>query len=413
MAYLGATFGASILTARILGTDQFGMYAVALAFTGTVNVFLNFGQGSSLLVFFAEEYAKQGKQGMAIVLRNYLHLSLLNVLILVILILLTPWFARTLYGRSDIALPAQLLFAFDAVDIWSSMGLTILQATRSIRPKVAVEQASNMAVLGCGLFGLLFGFGVTGIVTGQLIAALVMLPVTFIIVRRSVRHSRLPSMKDLWRIRFGQTVPYIGQSVLFAVDKNIGGLFPNALFFLVSLIAPPAAVGVMRIATQIAAMPRTVVLPHVADLSVSVFAKLRASGGDGLRRNAAQVVKHALLLHSLMVLGALIASPFVLLLYGPQYADAIPLTLVLLPLSLPVSLTITNSPLLRMFRKIHLSIVLTSASWLIAIGGMLLLRSVIAPYTLFALMYGFLYAMPCVLTIYIFRRLLQPLPATT
>ena len=153
--YLAATFASSIIVARLLGVEHYGIYAVALAFTGTVNIFLNVGQGTSLLVFFAEEYGKKDKQGMATVLRNYLHLSLLNSIVLLALAATAPLLTKSLHGREDIGWYCSLLFLFDLLDIWNSATLILFQAIRSIRLKVILEQAANLGVIGLSVLAVL------------------------------------------------------------------------------------------------------------------------------------------------------------------------------------------------------------------------------------------------------------------
>ena len=406
--YIGATFVSSVIVARMLGLERYGVYAVALAFTATVNIFLNVGQGTSLLVFFAEEYGKKNKAGMAAVLRNYLQVSIVNSLLLVGLILLAPYAARFLYGREDIAFYARLLFLFDLLDIWNGFALTMLQSVREIRIKVLLEQSANVLLLTLSTLAVVLGYGITGLVTGQIIAGLLTLPASAILVWRMARRLHLPTVREILVVPFARTVPYLGQGFLFAVDKNIGGIFPNGLFFILSLMAAPAVVGIARISVQLSNVTRFILLPQVGELSTIVLAKIRSEGLTPLRMNAARIVKHSVALYAFFTFAAMIVSPFAIyFLYGNEYVPAIPLTLWLMLLALPSAIGIVNSPLLRLFRKIHLSIILTIGTWVLMIAILLIGTRLVGPMPAFAVAYGVFYAMPVVMTAYIFESLLR------
>ncbi len=406
--YMAATFASSIVFARVLGVEGYGLYAVILAFVGTVHTFINLGQGPSLLVFFAEQHGKKDRKGMSAVLRNFIQGSIFNTCVLAILAFFAPALSLWLYGRSDIGEYARILFIFQACDIWNSMCLILLQALRRIRPKVLLEQGQNLSAVIFAMLSLWMGYGILGIVLSQLIVSLIFLPLNFGTLRFIAKSEGLPSIRDLVRLPMRATLPYFLQGLLISIDKNIGNFFPQGLFFLLSLIATPAIVGIARIAVQLSTLPKTVLLPQVVDLSTTVLANMRSRGIPFLRKNAIRIVKHAFAFHVLMSVGAMIVYPFLIpIVYGKEYLAAIPLTLLLIPLNLPNSLCVTNSPLLRLFRKIHYSIIQTVATWILMIAILLWGFVLFDPILAFAVAYGLGQLMPATLTVYLFGSLLK------
>lgn len=405
--YTVATLLASIIFARALGAEHYGLYAVTLAFVATANTLLNIGQGPALAVFFAEEYGQGDLRGMSRVLRNFAQVSIVNGMILLFLALAAPSVSETFYGTREIGRFARVLFLFHAVDIWNSMVLIILQAVRKIPRKVVLEQAANLSFLSLATLSLLLGGGIGGILGSQLAASLMFLPISFWNLRVAARELHLPSLRGALAVHPRETLPYLGQGFLIALDKNIGNYFPQGLFFLLSIVASPTLVGFARIGSQIAALPRNILLPHVVGLSTTVFAHLRAKSITEIRHTAMRITTHAFAVHLLTSVGAALATPFLIpLLYGTAFAEAIPLTLWLLLLTLPASLCTVNSPLLRLFRKIHYSTLQSATTWIPMAAVFLLTPHFLTVESAFLVAYGLGLAMPVILTVYLFRSFL-------
>lgn len=407
IVYLAATFLSSVVFARVLGVEQYGIYAVALALVGTINTFINFGQGSALLVFFSENFGKKDRAGMAAVVRNFVDVSAVCSLLLLLAAFLAPQLSVWIYDRSDIGIFSAILFLSAAIDIWNSLPIVLLQATRTVRQKVILEQSANVSFIALAILSLLLGYGIMGIVVSQLLAGCIFLPISFIVLRRSARSLALPGIRDVLHVRFAETRPYLVQGLLFSADKSIGNLFPNGLFFIMSFVTTPGIVGLCRIAMKFSTLPRTLILPQVVELSTTVLSSLKAQGIDVLRRSTATIIKHTVAIHAAMSFGALLlVPPIMYFLYGPEYAAAIPLTLWLILLSLPISLCIANSPILRLFRKIHLSIFETILKWPLIAAGFLTTHTLLGPLPAFAIAFVIANAGPLLLSGYIFHFLL-------
>ena len=407
MILMAAGFLSSIAFARFLGRDVYGQYAVILAFSGTFTAFFNIGQGQSLYVFFSEAYGRRDRRGMAAVLANFAEVAAANVALLLILSLLMPMLSMKFYGSPDIGRAARILCFFQMSEILNSMTLIILQSLRQIRLKVILEQSANLSYLGLAVAVLFFGGKIHAVLLTQLGVSLFFLPVSVIALAYAARRFGLPRVREIFGIPWNESKQYLGQGLLITADKTIGNFFPQGIFFFLSLFVPASFVGIARIAVQLANVPRSILLPQAGDLSTAAFARMKNEGVTVIRKNAAKLIKHALFFHAILSLGAAIVfPPIVFTFYGTQYLEAIPVMLWLLLIHLLSSLSIANSPLLRLYRKTHFSIMAGILNWTLMIGCLFILIRILSPLPVFLLIYLIGNATPLLLTWYVFSRLI-------
>jgi O-antigen/teichoic acid export membrane protein len=413
LVLMGAGFLSSVAFARYLGRDSYGLYAVIVAFAGTFSAFFNIGQGQSLYVFFSEAYGKRDRRGMSAVLANFLMVAAVNILLLSLLAALMPLLSLQFYHSEDIGRYARILCFFQISEIGNSMTLIILQSVRRIRLKVFLEQAANLSYLGLAVVALALGGKIWAVLLTQLGVSLFFLPVSLITLWFVARQNQLPGIREAFRIPFAESKQYLAQGLIITADKTIGNFFPQSLFFLFSLFVPAAFIGVAKIAVQLANIPRGILLPQAGDLSTAAFGRMKAEGIPVVRRNAAKLIKHALAFHALLTVGAAVAFPVIIyFFYGVQYWEAIPMMLWLLLILLVNSLYIVNSPLLRLYRKTHLSLYAGLLNWTLMIAGMWILVHILPPSPAFLITYAIGMTTPLVLTWYIFARLLKTDPIT-
>lgn len=406
--FMAAGFVCSVAFARFLGKDLFGTYAVVMAFAGTATAFFNIGQGQSLYVFFAEAFGKKDRCAMSAVLANFLMVAAANFLLLGILAALMPTLSDAFYHSPEIGKLARIYCLFQMSEIGNSMTLIILQSIRSIRLKVVLEQSANLSYIILAVAALFFHAKVRGVLLVQLGVSLTFLPISLLILKKVAREHGLPGIREVFRIPFSESNQYLVQGLMITADKTLGNFFPQGLFFIFSLIAPAASVGVARIAVQLASIPRSVFLPQAGDLSTAAFGRMKAEGESVIRKNAAKLINHALAFHALLSLGAAVCFPLVVFwFYGSAYWDAIPMTLWLLLISLTSSFQIATSPILRLYRKTHYSILTAIVNWVLMIPAIFLLVRFVPPTSAFIGTYAVGLAVPLILPVYIFTSLLR------
>lgn len=400
-------FAASVVFARTLGIEGFGRYAVVLAFVGTAQTLFNLGQGTTLLVFFSEQFGRRDRAGMAAVLRNFLHMSALNLATISVLIAVAPRIAMQFYGDPAIGALSRVPLLFHACDIGNSMTLVLLQSVRRIRWKVVLEQSANVSSLALAIAAALAGFGVEGIFAAQLIVGVAMLLVSVLVLSHIARAEGLPGIREVLAVRAHDTAPYFGQGILIAVDKNVGNLFPQGLYFALSLVAPHAIIGLVRLAAQLAQYPKLILLGPIADLSSSVLAKQAGENLRQMRCNALRVIGHTIAIHAATTVGfavaVIVAVP---ILYGEAYRTVTDITLLLLPIALLGSVNITSAALLRALRIIHYSTIEAVIAWALMLAAIFFGAELIGPIAAFVIAFGIGYVGQSLLTLCLFIRIL-------
>src|SRR3990167_8970007 len=78
----GISFVGSVLVARLLGPDQYGVWALAGALVGIFGLFLDWGQGVGSLVLFAKAFAKGDTDEMRRIGGFYIKTTLLLYLLI-------------------------------------------------------------------------------------------------------------------------------------------------------------------------------------------------------------------------------------------------------------------------------------------------------------------------------------------
>lgn len=406
-----AGFAVSVIYARVLGPEEYGLYAVTLAFAGTVSALFNIGQGQSLYVFLSESYAKKDSHAMAAVLKNFLVIACVNVLLLLLLALIIPLLGSTLYGRSDIGTFAQIMCLFQITDLWNSATLTIMQSVRRIRPKVLLEQAANLSFMGLSVLAVLMGYGVGAIVIVQLAVSAFFVLLSIIALRDTAIRYNLPTPLAVLRVPWKESSQYFFQGLVMTLDKTIGNFFPQGLYFLFSLLVPKSAVGMVKIAVQLAMIPRSILLPQAGDLSVTGFARLMQQGMDSVRAGAKKLILHALGLQVVLSLCSVLILPFIVRgFYGPAYEGVIHIAIALTLILVLQALCIANGPVLRLLRKMQYSILGGIAGWILMIGTLLILAENVPSTVAFIAAFLAGQISPLIVTWYLFHSLLKPQP---
>ena len=352
----GISFVKSVLFARLLGLEGFGLYAVVLAFTGTVAIATNFGQNQAALTFLAEEHSKKNRDGIAGVLRYQFTLSLIAVILLALCAWFAPAATSVLYANtnSTLAVASQLGFLYLLSGSFDSIFTNVLQTIRSIRLLTILENVNTLLQLIFASVFLFFGKGVAGIFLGFTISNALMLCIYLVVYHRLKSAHHLPSIQDILRSKTPMRT-YLKQGLWIALDKNIGNLYPKSFFFVLSLVAAPATVGIAQLAFKIGNLPLALFFPHVSRMCMSVLPSIRNEGLAKLRQACAQLVKHALFFHALISFGSLIVLPFLAIaLYGYEYAAMINPMLWIILIHIFAALNVANSPLFRMFHKAHI-----------------------------------------------------------
>jgi|GEM_PF-703916 len=405
---LGITLASSIVYARILGISGYGLYAVILAFAGTISAIVNWGQHGALVTFLAEQYGKKSKSGMGYVLSYYISVSVITG----ILILLVAWWAPAitmrLYGDATIGVVARLALISMMLNPISGLFLGVMQTVREIKLLTVLEQGSALVYLIVSSTLLLMGYGVASLFVSKIAIAILSVPVFLWYYRMLAKKYPLPTFRQFFRLSWKPWKEYVSQGGLIGVDKSVNNLFPNIFFVVLRTASNDATVGIARIVFQIGAVPYLILVNQALRMAGSVLPTVAQAGQDVLRRTAVKLLKHTLFFHTLISLGCLVAAPIcILFFYGRDYAPTIEPSLWLILISILTALNVNNVPLLRLMRKTYVSSVLTIVSLVLSYGALHLFLKHFDPITAFLLVTLVFYGLTQSVTFYVYVILLR------
>ena len=288
---------------------------------------------------------------MGTVLKYYLTLSSLGAFILLCLAVSAPQLSAIFYNDASIGIFARLAFFATLVGSFDSFFTIQLQAVREIRTLTILENINALLQLFLMATLLFAGKGIAGIFLGLGISNIVMLCVYAIVSRKYLRSREIPGTVE--SVRSSESIrPFLKQGLWIAVDKNIGNLFPQSFFFVLSLFSTPAIVGIAQLAFKISSLPKTLLLPQIVRMSTTVLPAIHARSRSELRKAWALLVKHALFFHAIASIGCLVVlPPLTLFLYGWEFSDVIPPMLWLILIHIISALNVGNSPLYRLLGK--------------------------------------------------------------
>ena len=353
----GFGFIKSIVLARLLGLEGFGVYAVALSFTGTLKIVTGFGQEQALVTYLAEQYRQKDQESMLAVFKYFFCMTALAGLILFLLAWGSPAIANMFYSQNaeSVGLMARVIFSAFIVSLPAPLVIALLQVVRQVRRMTILENFNNVMQLCFAIIFVLMGHGPMGVFLGLLCSNLIMLILYCIQFFLLKKQYQFPSIRDSLRCR--QPIgTYVHQGFFIAVDKNVVNFFPQALLFIFSLFAGSSAVGIARLALKMSYLPAGLFLGQAVRMANSVLPSMKNNGIPHMRKHAALLVKHSLVFHSLVVVCCIILMPFaVIIAYGWEFQDVIIPTLLMLSVRLLQPFNVANIALFRIFRKVHIA----------------------------------------------------------
>ncbi len=353
----GVGFLKSIIFARLLGLDGFGMYAVALSLTGTFKIFSGFGQEQSLLTYLAEEYKAGNEKGMQSVIKYFCTVSLFAGAVLLFFALSSPALAAFFYKEHsvEIGIMAMVGFAAFIMSLSHPLVIALLQIVREVWLMTILENVNQVLQLGFAVLFVFLGYGPLGLFLGLFVSNVIMTLVYAVQFFRLRKRYSIPSL----RASLYSSVPisaFVRQGLWIAVDKNIVNFFPQAMLFIFSLFTSPNIVGIAQLALKTANLPSGLLFGQAVRMANSTLPSFKKEGITQLRRQCVLLVKHTLLFHALLVFGGIFVFPFlVVIAYGWEFSLVIVPMIYILFIRLLQPFNVANTSIIRLFRKVHIS----------------------------------------------------------
>jgi O-antigen/teichoic acid export membrane protein len=304
----------SVYVVRRLGDVHFGRYAAALAYVAIFAMLTDLGT-SALSV---REMARK-EEDIAWMVPDIVALRAILSLVVIAIVTLSAW----LLGKAPdmvlgifIASCGLLLYAFqgplDSVMI-AQERLDFSSAFRLLNQMVFMILGTILLLVGAGYIGLLFA---------SLIGVLAMGLASAYVVRRVLRlHFERPNPRHWW--------PLLRASFPFGIAGAVGEFASRFDTVFMSFVLTDAAVGWYNVPYNLIMM----MLLLAQSLSLSMYPTLvrEYDSGRGSIQNTVQRTLRYLLLLSLPIAvgGMLLADRIIVLLYGQDFASAIPVMQIL------------------------------------------------------------------------------------
>ena len=325
---MGANLATSVLLARILQPERYGIYALVFSLYGLIGLFGNVGVGLATVTRLAEAYAKRDEEEVTNLLAFFVKMSaIMAVFILVVGFLLSPYLASKMYDSREIGHIAQLLFLIAPLGIMYGLVTTILQSVRMMQQLTILESLMTILTSVLVIGFVLLGLGVNGIVYGHVLATLFSSAMGLLIYHRLRWQlgSALPSLrralKRVWQVRIKE---YFGLGFLIAVDKNIGKLYTMLPIVFLGIFAIPREVSHFKIAYGAISLLKNVTTALGRNVAVKLPEIYAKKDIKHVKRELFKILKFSLSISIGLTFVFLLLSPwFIGMAYGNEYISAI------------------------------------------------------------------------------------------
>ena len=398
----------SVIVARMLGREAFGVYTVAVSLRETFGFTYSLGQNQATRIFLSEAYGKRDRSAMQTVYRYFIFVATTAVGIQVILAVASPSIAMHLYQDTTIGRLAVLAFVANIASSYHAITMITLQTLRKVKLMTILQNiAIALQVLLIAIF-LFMGFEAPGILIAIFLGNIIMQVVHLVVLYR-VRQTEesLPGIRESV-IHGGSIREFIKHGFWIALHKNLSGYLLPSTLLVMSFFTPRGTVGVAKIAFKMAQVPKNFLLQHASHMADAVLPTFTHKDKTTVRKHAAMLIKHTFVFHAMLSLGGMIVFPFLLpFLYGWEFVGAIIPMLWLLLVKLIHGITVINTTLFRMYRKTHIPVIWNAGALVIRILTLVILLQYIPPLTAFVLSILIHHVAELCLSWYLYQRMLR------
>ena len=300
--------------ARYLGDKQYGHYGLASTLMFFVFLFNDFGVNS----YLTREIARNREKAPEFVSNAIVLKILLMVVDLVLLFLFL-----TVSGYPKVAKYAIMIFAFyGLLSSFVKLGIGIFEAFERMEYEAIVLISEKILITGLGIYFLVNGKGLITLCMVFVASGIFSLILTYVLLRKKFVSLRLSfdwlSIKNLFR----RSLPF-GYSMILAMIYNYIG------FMLLSFWVKPEVLGWYFAAVRLLA--QTNIIPTI--LSTSMFPALSRAyvySKAQFEYWFTKGMKYLLFLAVPLALGTtILARPLVLLIFGDQFMNTVPVLRIL------------------------------------------------------------------------------------
>lgn len=349
---------AGVILARLLGPAEFGRYAIVMSMAAVGSVLLGAGAADAMAPVLTRAHHSGDDRGVRDALLFVGKFVLATACVVLLAGLAMPWVATHLYGDRMLGWYGLAVLAASAVSTLlltpTQLGLQVAGRIGQLSLLTFADQTIRQAVVvGLAVAGL----GVLGASYGHLFGAVVVMVLAgWFWERLRATWAAAPSLRALWH-EFPQSGKhYIAPTLWVLADRNLAMLYGAAPIAVAGLFLTTTDVSYFKIALGWVTLALSVLTP-VSVLLNTELARLQVQQPQRLRMQFVRITLGAIGLSTIVTLvAALIARPVFGLLYGVQYAAAVPLVYWLVPFGALFGLGIALGPMWRAINRVKVSI---------------------------------------------------------
>lgn len=311
----------TILVARILSPDDYGLMAMATILAGYAEVFSQLGLGAAII---------QRPGASLRQLSSVFWLTLVIGLFFGGLCFLLAYPTALLFHDDRIVPITQTVSLIFIINSLQIVPLNLMKRELNFKQVGLIEMVA-IVVSCCSMLGIAHGGGgVWTLVWGRIILSFTKMVLVFIF------QSWLP----LWHWNWSEAAEYLGFGAIVALGGSFHYLFEKSDRFFAGRVWPPQVLGYYCFAMQLAQIPTQKIVTLINQVSYSAFARLQddRAGFNALYLNISKTT--ASLVAPLFVGGFLVGEELVLLLLSDKWA---PLVLIFRFLCLAQIITALNA----------------------------------------------------------------------
>jgi O-antigen/teichoic acid export membrane protein len=270
---------------------------------------------------------------------------------------------------------ARWIIAITIVRLFFSLYVLSLQSIRKIKALTILENSEKLCLSLMPIIFVLLGFGLTGIVFGKFLAAVIMAVVSGISYQLLAKRDKLlPTYSELIDAVFKVRVPkyfYFGFKVM--VDKNIANLYSLLPIAILGMFMHSSAVAYFKIALSYITLPFIFMKPVSRILAVQL-PKSKLYGIRILKRDFNWATLLTVLINTITVIPFVILASFLVkLFYGPDYLPVVKIVYALVPYVVLTAIGIGVSSIYRTLDKVSVLIKINSLVVLLGLPVIFLL----------------------------------------
>lgn len=361
-AYIILGIANSVVLARILGPESYGLYGLMFAFVGLINILMGWGGYSATLTILTQAYTKKDKQEVLNILSYFMIITLLAIAAVgLAAVILAPILTQILYHNSQVGVWSRLILISGFVAIIHDLLTSVLQSIREIKKLAALEVGNKFAYVALPIAFVLLGWRLNGVAWGYLIAAVIFLIISAIMYSWTAKaNTLLPSLKQIFlNIRHLKIKKYFTFSFLIAINKNLGSAIALLPVIFLGMFAAPQDVGFFKIASAYVSIP-TIFLSPISRILDVQLPKSKIYGSEILKNHFLKTALYSGLITLVLIIPFIVLAPFLVkIFYGPQYIPSIKLIYYLAVTVIVSGYALGLGALYRAIDRVTVSIILS------------------------------------------------------